>query len=179
MRMGPVLFLLGASAIFGWFAPDLSGRSHDAALVAAKPSQAGHGDTPIRTGSDAYTASSTVLDRESDGHFYANVQVNARSTRFLVDTGASVIALTGADARAIGLTWDAGQVVPVAKGASGVVYGVPVRLEHVEVGTLGARDVGAVIIPEGLEVSLLGQSFLERLKGVHIDGDRMTLGNAD
>jgi aspartyl protease family protein len=93
----------------------------------------------------------------------------------LVDTGASVIALTGADAEAAGLIWDESEVRPIARGASGTVYGVYKRLDEVAVGDLAHRNVDAVIVPRGLDVSLLGQSYLGRLARVDISGERMEL----
>ena len=113
------------------------------------------------------------LQRQSDGHFYANGTVHGTSTQFLVDTGASVIALTGADARAAGLNWSDADIMPIGSGASGTVYGVATMIDEVEIGGLAQRNVRAVIIPEGLEISLLGQSFLSEIKSVEITGDRM------
>ena len=57
-----------------------------------------------------------ALDRENDGHFYAWSQVDGRDYRMLVDTGATVVALTGDDARDMGLNWDPGALAPVARG---------------------------------------------------------------
>jgi len=54
--------------------------------------------------------------------------------------------------------------------------GVGVRLERIEVEGIEARDVEAAIIPEGLDVSLLGQSFLSKIENVEINGDEMRLG---
>ena len=62
-------------------------------------------------------------------------------------------------------------------GASGVVMGVPVRLPEVAVGDFVARDVEAVIVPEGLGISLLGQSFLSHIETVNISGDTLTLSD--
>lgn len=122
-------------------------------------------------------AAEVTLDREVDGHFYADVAVDGVQSRMLVDTGASVIALTGDDAAAIGLHWDPGAVAVVAQGASGAVYGVRTQLSTVTLGNFEARDVDALIIPEGLGISLLGQSFLSTVDSVEIAGDRMVLEN--
>ena len=115
----------------------------------------------------------TAIDRAGDGHFYADAYVNDVSTRFMVDTGASTIALTGDDADAIGLDWSPDQVMPVARGASGTVYGVRVTLDHVELGGFEARGLTAIIVAEGLDISLLGQSFLGTIDSVQIKGDQM------
>ncbi|MGB3795126.1 MAG: TIGR02281 family clan AA aspartic protease, partial [Alteraurantiacibacter sp.] len=101
-------------------------------------------------------AHETALQREGDGHFYADVTVDGVASRMLVDTGASVVALTGEDALAMGLYWNEGDVAPVAQGASGAVHGVNTSIPHMRVGDFEARDVRAVIIPEGLGISLLG-----------------------
>jgi len=102
--------------------------------------------------------------------------VNGSRIGFLVDTGASVVALTGADARAAGLAWSAADIRPVAQGASGPVSGVSVTLDNVTLGGHEARNVAAVIVPDGLPVSLLGQSFLSTIHPVRIEQDRMVLG---
>lgn len=118
-----------------------------------------------------------VLQRERDGHFYADVSVDGVSTRMLVDTGASVIALTGDDAQAMGLYWDDHEVEAVAQGASGAVHGVRTHIPRVRLGDFEASNVPAIIVPEGLGISLLGQSFLETIGDVRIADDRMVLGS--
>ena len=122
-------------------------------------------------------ADGAVLQREADGHFYADVLIDGQSFRMLVDTGASVVALTGADAEAMGLTWDENAVRPIAHGASGPVEGVAATLPSVALGDHEAPNVQAVIIPEGLGISLLGQSFLGTLGSVRIADDQMILGS--
>lgn len=129
------------------------------------------------TESDWYAGTHT-LSREFDGHFYANVKVNGSTSRMLVDTGASVIALTGADANAAGLFWDANEVRPVARGASGTVYGVVRQLDVVDVGGFTRRNVRAMIVPDGLDISLLGQSYLGQIGSVQIEGNQMVLSGS-
>lgn len=154
MRPGPVLILLALAGLVGWTA--------GGAPVADAPAAAG-------------ASGEVVLRREGDGHFYARALVKDRPIRFLVDTGATGVALTAADARAAGFVWSDDDLEPVGRGASGTVYGVRVTLPSVELGGTYARNVGAAIIPDGLHVSLLGQSFLKRAKGMRIEGDRMIL----
>ncbi|MEM9310166.1 MAG: TIGR02281 family clan AA aspartic protease [Pseudomonadota bacterium] len=126
----------------------------------------------------AWFSGDQTLARRGDGHFYATTSVNGASTYMLVDTGASVIALTGDDARAAGLYWNESDVRPIGRGASGTVYGVPTRLDEVAIGDLTQRNVDAVIVPNGLDVSLLGQSYLGRLNRVEISGDTMQLSSS-
>jgi aspartyl protease family protein len=118
-----------------------------------------------------------ALPRESDGHFYANATVGGSDYRMLVDTGATVVALTGDDAHGMGLEWDRSALAPVARGASGPVMGVPVTIPDLAVGDFAAHDVQAVIVPDGLGISLLGQSFLSHIPKVAISDDKLTLSN--
>ena len=151
----------------------------DQALIAE---QARKDNDPITLGAAQQATTSgwgheVTLPREHDGHFYADVTVDGVPSRMLVDTGASVVALTGDDALAMGLYWNDSEVRPVAQGASGTVYGVNTSLPRMRLGDFEAQDVRAVIIPEGLGVSLLGQSFLETIDHVRIADDRMVLEN--
>lgn len=124
---------------------------------------------------DTVPADETVLSRHADGHFYANVEVDDSEIRFLVDTGASTIALTAADAEAIGLSWSEEELRKVGRGVGGEVYGKPVLLRSVQLGDLIAENVSAVIIPNGLHVSLLGQSFLSKAARVQIENGTMVI----
>jgi aspartyl protease family protein len=158
------------------------------ALAAIVALAAPHGDeavpraTPAKQAAPAHPATTgwsdeIVLDQAGDGHFYATADVGGSDYRMLVDTGATVVALTGDDARGMGLDWDPGALAPVARSASGPVMGVPVTIPELAVGDFSARDVRAVIVPQGLAVSLLGQSFLNHVPKVAIAGDKLTLSN--
>ncbi len=127
-----------------------------------------------KSGGDGFGGEHTLL-RERDGHFYANASIDGARMRMLVDTGASVIALTGRDANAAGVYWDENDVRHIGQGASGAVYGVSVRLDEVEIGGMTRRNVDAVVIPEGLDISLLGQSYLAQIGTVEIADDKMTM----
>ncbi|MEM1052205.1 MAG: TIGR02281 family clan AA aspartic protease [Pseudomonadota bacterium] len=122
-----------------------------------------------------WNAGTYTLSREYDGHFYASTSVNGVGLRMMVDTGASVIALTGSDARAAGIFWDQSEVRPIARGASGTVYGVARTLDEVDVGGFTRRNVRAMIVPHGLDISLLGQSYLGQISSVQIEGNAMIL----
>jgi aspartyl protease family protein len=164
---GFVFSVLAIAALVAFVAPDDEKRGASADAVAEA--------------SSAHLAAATtsygemVLDRAGDGHFYATAEIEGGDYRMLVDTGATVVALTGDDARGMGLDWDPDALAPVARGASGPVMGVPVTLPEMAVGDFEARDVRAVIVPEGLAISLLGQSFLSQVPKVAIADDRLTL----
>ena len=114
------------------------------------------------------------LQRNSDGHFYADVRINGTYVHMLVDTGASVIALSRNDARSAAIATSIGMNDVVGRGADGDVHGEVVRLDNVELGPLKAQGMDALILSTG-EQSLLGQSFLSKFASVEIEGDRMIL----
>lgn len=114
-----------------------------------------------------------ALPRAADGHFYADAQVNGTSVRFLVDTGASAVVLTRADARRVGI--GEGDFTAEGIGAGGRVRLRPVVLARVALGTVSADNVPAMVAEKGLPVSLMGQSFLGRWDEVRIAGDRLTM----
>ena len=93
---------------------------------------------------------------------------------FMVDTGATGIALSRDDARKAGLSVSVGMFDVVAEGASGDVKGEWVTLDSVKLGQEEAKQVPAVILDGGTR-SLLGQSFLQHFSSVEIKGDRMYL----
>ncbi|MBB5708270.1 retropepsin-like aspartic protease family protein [Sphingopyxis panaciterrulae] len=115
------------------------------------------------------------LDRAGDSHFYAEAEINGQPMRMLVDSGASIIALTRRDAEAAGIDVDALPVAGSAATAGGVVPVRPVMLDSVDVGGIAVRGVAAAVLDADMGVSLLGQSYLARLDTVNVEGDTMTL----
>lgn len=120
-------------------------------------------------------AGETVLDRQPDGHFYAELQVNGHSVRFLVDTGASGVALTRKDAERAGIAVDPGRFEVVGSGASGPLRGQRVRIDDLRLDLKQVTGIDAAVLDDGLDISLLGQSFLSRYATVQIESDRMSL----
>jgi aspartyl protease family protein len=136
-------------------------------LAKGRPDSAGEPDINRLDGS-------VQLDRNADGHFYADVRINGTFVHMLVDTGASSIALSRDDARLAGLATSIGMNDVVGEGADGAVHGEYVRLDRVELGPLSTEGLDAVVLSSGQQ-SLLGQSFLSKFKTVQIEGDRMVL----
>ena len=118
----------------------------------------------------------TVLQRMPDGHFYVDAEVNGQIVHFAVDTGASVVVLTSEDARRVGINFSPDDFHIVARGASGDVMGDRININHLKIDQKEAFDMPAMVVAEGLDVSLLGQSFLKQIGHVEIRGDQMILG---
>ena len=115
-----------------------------------------------------------VLRRDGSGQFHVTALVEGQDVRFLVDTGADVVALTIDEAEQLGLQVDPGSFQPMMQTASGVGYGAPVTIDSLEVGGQEFRGVPAVVV-EGLTVNLLGKSVLRQLGKVELSGDRMVI----
>lgn len=171
MQSKGILVLFGIALLAGWLLPNVDPLAPPEPVGAASQGEAGATDAMQQD----EEASGSVLPRQRDGHFYANVDVNSNDIRFMVDTGASGIALTAEDAESLGLSWDDDELQVVGRGASGNVYGKRVRLQSVQLGDLQITDVEAVIIPSGLDVSLLGQSFLSKAETVKIEDNQMVI----
>ena len=114
-----------------------------------------------------------TLTADARGHFYAEGAINGVPVRFLVDTGASAVALSGREAARLGLDYRKGASA-VAMTAAGPVRAWRVVLDRVRVGEIELHQVDAAVIEQGPEVALLGMSFLNRVD-MRRDGERMTL----
>jgi aspartyl protease family protein len=116
-----------------------------------------------------------VLKRAPNGHFYADVKINGKSIKMMVDTGASTIALSRDDAEDLGIPLSPSDFTGTAMTAAGKVGIKPVTLERVAIGHMETDDVEAAVVEQGLDQSLLGQSWLSRVGQVTIEDDKMTL----
>jgi len=119
--------------------------------------------------------SSTSINKASDGHFWAEARVNSGSVRFLVDTGASVVALTPLDAQKAGFHLQRLRYTAPINTAAGRIMAAPITLDLVSVGNVTVRNVRAVVIREGLPQSLLGMSYLGELQKVEASKNMMIL----
>ena len=119
---------------------------------------------------------SIVLSPDSHGHFRVDGRVDARPMDFLVDTGATSIALTARDAATLGIHPAYNDYTITVQTANGVVRAAPVTLDRVEIGSIAIRDVSAIVMPEGaLTDNLLGMTFLSRLHRYEYSGGRMVM----
>ena len=172
-----VLFLMIlAGGSIGWLLPTGTNTPDPPAPPeATAPPPLAKATAPTPPPRPSYADREIILERKPDGHFYADATVNGQLVRFLVDTGATGVALTSKDARHVGLAFSPGEFTIVGKGASGEVRGKLVTIDRIALGPIEAARVPGAIIDEELDVSLLGQSFLSRIGSVRIADDRMTL----
>jgi aspartyl protease family protein len=111
----------------------------------------------------------------ADGHFHVEALVNGMRLRLLVDTGASQLMLSPSDARRLGFDITRLDFRHVFETANGPVSGAPVTLREVAVGGVRLADVAASVNGADMSESLLGMSFLSRLSGFEVSGDRLAL----
>jgi aspartyl protease family protein len=128
---------------------------------------------PVPAGSGG-EARETLLKRRGNGHFYVDADVNGELVNFVVDTGAFGVILPVETARRLNIPFSEGEFEVIGSGASGPVRGKSIRLAKVSVDGKEVRDVDGAIA-EGLDVPLLGQSYLSRLSSVEMSGEYMRL----
>ena len=137
--------------------------------------------TPSRQIASPETPASNALrsisiPRDARGHFQTEGRIDGQRIGFMVDTGASVIALNEKSAARFGLRPSRGDYNATVNTANGTVKAARTRLAMVDIGGLVVRDVDAMILPdEALSENLLGLSFLSKLKRFEYANGRMVL----
>ena len=133
-------------------------------------------DTPVSIGGGSATGGAgnrVVLSADSRGHFMTQGAINGRPVTFMLDTGATTVAMSVADAQRIGLDFEKGQPVRM-NTANGVAQGFRVRLSSVRVGDVEVYDVEAIVSPQPMPFVLLGNSFIGRFS-MRRDAEQMVL----
>ena len=136
----------------------------------------------------AVRAASAVFSREEppgsgpaavamgqDGHYWAQARINGRDVRMLVDTGATVVSLTAADARRIGIDPRALTYGLKVATASGEARAARITLASVAVDGALVRNVDALVLDRDTDASLLGMSYLRRLSGFEATPETLRL----
>lgn len=118
------------------------------------------------------------LTASSHGHYAAEAEVNGRHISLMVDTGASLVVLTYEDAERAGVFVGDGDFTAKSRTANGIARNALVTLDEVCVESVCVNDVKALVAEPGrLHVSLLGMTFLGRLRRVDMQSGRLTLEN--
>lgn len=117
------------------------------------------GEAPVSVGGNGSDGQRVVMKADARGHFVSAGQINGRSTQFMVDTGASTVAIGRPEAERMGLKFEQGQPVRMST-ANGIAQGWRLRLDSVRVGDVELRRVDAIVTAEAMPYVLLGNSFL-------------------
>ena len=133
------------------------------------------GGSPVSVGGSGGSAggSQIVLTAGTGGHFLTDGQINGRTVRFLVDTGATAVSMSSSDAERIGLDYKRGQPVRI-NTANGVIQGYTIMLNSVRVGDVEIYNVQATVASRDMPYVLLGNSFLGRFQ-MKRENDQLTL----
>jgi aspartyl protease family protein len=141
------------------------------APASATAAAAASTDVPPQSG-----ARSLSIPRDARGHFATEGRIDGQRLAFMIDTGASVVALNESSAARFGLRPTPGQYTAAVTTANGTVKAARMRLAMIEVGGLIVRDVDAMVLPDqALSENLLGLSFLSKLKRFEYANGQMVL----
>lgn len=117
-----------------------------------------------------------VLSADRAGHYQADATINGISVHVMVDTGATIVALTGETARRLGIDTSRSTGHAVLSTANGAVMASIVNLDQVRIGNVSVSNVEAAVLPSGaLDINLLGMSFLKKLARFQSAGDQLVL----
>ncbi|MCK4711977.1 MAG: TIGR02281 family clan AA aspartic protease [Marinosulfonomonas sp.] len=115
------------------------------------------------------------VPRAPDGHYYLTLDIDNTPVKFVIDTGASDVVLTKADAARIGIDVANLFYGDIARTANGEVRTAQVRLQNVRLGEIVDLSIGASVNEGEMDKSLLGMSYLQRYSKIEIGGGKMIL----
>jgi aspartyl protease family protein len=116
------------------------------------------------------------IRKTGDGHFMARTQINGRRVLMIIDTGASTVVLRPEDARRAGIETNALIYSVPVETANGRAFAARIKLDKVSVGELTIENVDALVTkPGALHQSLLGMSFLSRLRSYEFSGNQLLM----
>jgi aspartyl protease family protein len=169
--MRQVLILAAIAVVGGTYAAHFADRS----LVDAPPQAAAVQPAP-RAQEDASYGRTLTLDADRQGHYEVQARVNGRHIAFMVDSGASLVALRESDAAEAGIRPLPADYTANVSTANGLIKGARARLDRIEIGDITVYDVPALVLPdEALGRNLLGVSFLSRLKRYEVANGRLVM----
>ena len=144
--------------------------------IAATPAPVARTAQPTTAAAEAAYSRSAIVPRDARGQFQVDARVDGRHLSFMVDTGASVIALTASTAARLGIHPAQSEFAAEVRTANGTVRAAPTMLGSVEVGEVVVHDVAALVLPDAaLSDNLLGLSFLSRLRRFEYEHGKLVL----
>jgi aspartyl protease family protein len=158
--------------------PELRSIAQSVVGSEPRPARAAeHGSGQPQQGHPAAFGGRVVeLKAGANGHFQARAEINGRPVAVLVDTGASMVALTDADASAVGLHVRDSDFTHRVSTANGMARVALVSIDRVSIGDITVRNVPGAVLERGkLETTLLGMSFLSRLQRVDMRSGLLVL----
>jgi aspartyl protease family protein len=133
-------------------------------------------ENPAPGGAAATAVASIAIPADANGHYRANAVIEGRTIPVFIDTGATTVALSVAAARRLGIQPAPAAFTATVETANGTVRAAPVTLSSIRLGNVIVRDVSAVVLEGGgLELNLLGMSFLNRLTKFEAGGGQLVL----
>lgn len=169
------VLLVGAIAVLNYATIKSAALSLAGVELPGANANASNVSTPQAT-SRAGGGATVELKVGSNGHFVTEADVNGRNITVMVDTGASMVALTYDDARAIGVAPRTSDFTHRVNTANGVAKVAPVVLDRIQIGDVLVRNVNAAVVEEGkLNMTLLGNSFLSKLSRYEMRSGRLVL----
>jgi aspartyl protease family protein len=165
-----ILFAVAVLLLGGFAARFADHAVNETPQVAAVQVEHVRGPEPTSSGH------SMMLDSDRLGHFQVNARVDGRRLDFMVDTGASVVALRESDAAYLGIRPMPADYRATVSTANGKLKAAPAKLSRIEIGDITVFDVPALVLPdEALSQNLLGVSFLSKLRRYEYANGRMVL----
>ena len=166
------LVMVGAcivvSLVVGRLLPEFAPAPAKVSLTAAAVA-------PPQRGAPRSVGNKITFVADASGHFFVDAAVNGVPTRFLVDTGATFVALSPGDAAAAGIAPQNLSFTEATNTANGVAHVAHTTLRSIRLGQLEIADVSAVVMEQPMPISLLGMSFLSRVDGYSIRDGVLTV----
>jgi aspartyl protease family protein len=169
--MRNILFAAAVMAGAGVFMAEMADRMTPASAHTNAPRQ------EVTVGAAvAASGRSISIPRDARGHFQTDARIDGQRIDFMVDTGASVVALNEKSAARFGLRPSRGDYNATVTTANGTIRAARARIAMIDVGGLIVRDVDAMVLPdEALSENLLGLSFLSKLKRFEYANGRLVM----
>lgn len=160
--------LISWAAIIGLIVIAMTQRDRIEALVTGAADQLGMAGQTVE-------GDTVRIAMSQDGHFWARVELNGHAKRMLVDSGATITALSPETARNAGIDVGADGFPVVIETANGSVKAERGRVSRVAIGGLVTRDLGVVVSPAFGDTDVLGMNFLSRLGSWRVEGRTLVL----
>ena len=126
-------------------------------------------------GGQTVVGNTVRIQMSEDGHFWARVTLNGTEKRMLVDSGATITALSEASAKEVGIEPESVGFPVIINTANGAITARRARVERVSLGTLDTNNLGIVVSPAFGDTDVLGMNFLSRLGSWRVEGRTLIL----